>query len=125
DTVVTLNGQILGKPTDAAHALEILRSLQGVTHQVVTGFNLTSRREGYSESLTRNTKVSFTTWPDSVLTAYIKTGEPLDKSGAYGIQSRGGFLVEKIQGSCSNVIGLPMQACITELMRFQVIAPLQ
>jgi septum formation protein len=125
DTVVTIDGMILGKPTDAAHALEILRSLQGKTHQVVTGLALFRRQDNLRESLIRTTEVSFTDFPDSILTAYIRTGDPMDKAGAYGIQSNGAFLVRAIQGSCTNVIGLPVNACVSLLLRYKIIAPLQ
>lgn len=125
DTVVTLNGSILGKPADAAHALEILRTLQGKTHQVITGLALTCPEEGNSVSLTETTEVSFAPFSDAVLASYIRTGEPLDKAGAYGIQAKGAFLVETIHGSCSNAIGIPLQTCIARLIQFKVIVPLQ
>ena len=125
DTVVTRNEQILGKPADAAHALKILRSLQGKIHQVITGLTLMCIQEKHTESLTQATEVRFGSFSDTVLTAYIRTGEPMDKAGAYGIQGRGAFLVQTIQGSCSNVIGLPVQTCINLLMQSEVIVPLR
>ena len=123
DTVVTLNDQILGKPADAAHALDILRSLQGKTHQVITGLSLTCLQDTCSDNLSRTTSVTFSTFSDSILRAYIKTGEPMDKAGAYGIQGKGSFLVRTIQGSCSNVIGLPVNTCTSLLLQYGVIIP--
>ncbi|MDU9050349.1 MAG: Maf family protein [Candidatus Electrothrix sp. Rat3] len=125
DTVVTIEGRILGKPDDAAHALEILRSLQGKKHQVITGLALRCVQENCTESLTRTTEVKFAYFSDAILSAYIATGEPMDKAGAYGIQGKGGFLVRSITGSCSNVIGLPINTCISLLLHHNVIAPLQ
>ncbi len=124
DTVVTVDNRILGKPADAAHALKILRSLQGKTHQVITGLSLICLQDNCNENLTRTTDVTFQTFTDSILLAYIKTGEPMDKAGAYGIQGRGGFLVRTIQGSCSNVIGLPISTCTSLLLQYGVITPL-
>ncbi|MBW1751185.1 MAG: Maf family protein, partial [Deltaproteobacteria bacterium] len=75
------------------------------------------------ESLTRTTSVTFSAFPDSILRAYIKTGDPMDKAGAYGIQGKGSFLVKTIQGSCSNVIGLPLNTCTSLLLKYGVIIP--
>ncbi|MCI5207777.1 MAG: septum formation protein Maf [Candidatus Electrothrix sp. ATG2] len=124
DTVVTINGTILGKPTDEAHALEILRSLQGKKHQVITGVALCCTQENCLESLSKTTEVTFAAFSDAILSAYVQTGEPLDKAGAYGIQGKGGFLVRSLSGSCSNVIGLPVNTCISLLLHHNIIAPL-
>ncbi len=124
DTVVTLDGEIIGKPADADHALEILRALRGRTHQVITGLALICQREGCSEIVAETSEVTFADFPDAVLAAYIRTGESFDKAGAYGIQSGGAFLVQSMRGSCSNVIGLPLSACVALLLRRGVIAPL-
>ncbi|MCI5168145.1 MAG: Maf-like protein, partial [Candidatus Electrothrix sp. GM3_4] len=118
-------GRILGKPDDATHALEILRSLQGKKHQVITGLALHCVQGNCIESLSRTTEVKFADFSDAILSAYIATGEPIDKAGAYGIQGRGGFLVRSITGSCSNVIGLPINTCISLLLHYKIIAPLQ
>ncbi len=125
DTVVTIEGRILGKPGDEAQALDMLRSLQGKTHQVITGLSLICIQENGSASLTRSTDVTFADFPDAILQAYIRTGDPMDKAGAYGIQTKGGFLVCTIQGSCSNVIGLPVSTCVVLLLQYGIIAPLQ
>jgi septum formation protein len=123
DTVVTLNNRILGKPADAAHALDILQSLQGKTHQVITGLSLTCLHDNCFEYIVRTTSVTFSAFSDSILRAYIRTGEPMDKAGAYGIQGKGSFLVQTIQGSCSNVIGLPINTCTSLLLQYEVIIP--
>ncbi|MEA2114299.1 MAG: Maf family protein [Thermodesulfobacteriota bacterium] len=123
DTVVTLSDRILGKPADAAHALDILSSLQGKTHQVITGLSLTCLQDNCFENLTRTTNVTFSAFSDSILRAYIRTEEPMDKAGAYGIQGKGSFLVRTIQGSCSNVIGLPVNTCTSLLLQYGVIIP--
>jgi septum formation protein len=125
DTVVTIDDAILGKPNDAAHALEILRRLQGKKHQVITGLALHCVQEKCIKSLSKTTEVTFAEFSDAILSAYIQTGEPLDKAGAYGIQGKGGFLVRSITGSCSNVIGLPINICISLLLHHNIIAPLQ
>ncbi len=125
DTVVTLEGHILGKPDNAAHALEILCHLQGKKHQVITGLTLRCVQEDCLENLSRNTEVTFAQFSNEILSAYIQTGESLDKAGAYGIQGKGGFLVRSITGSCSNVIGLPVTPCINLLLHHNVIEPLQ
>ncbi len=122
DTVVVLNGRILGKPENDRHALRILRSLQGKTHQVMTGLSLVCRHENCSENLVRTTDVTFQHFSDSILRAYIRTGEPADKAGAYGIQGKGSFLVKTIKGSCSNVIGLPVSACVSLLLERNIIS---
>ena len=124
DTVVTVDNRILGKPVDAPHALKILRSLQGKTHQVITGLSLICLQDNCNENLTRTTDVTFQTFTDSILLAYINTGEPMDKAGAYGIQGKGGFLVRTIKGSCSSVIGLPISTCVSLLVQYGVITPL-
>jgi septum formation protein len=125
DTVVSLERRILGKPDNADHALQILHSLQGKKHQVITGVSLRCVQEDCLESLSESTEVTFAQYSDDILSAYIQTGEPLDKAGAYGIQGKGGFLVRSIVGSCSNVIGLPVATCMNLLLHHNVIEPLQ
>jgi septum formation protein len=123
DTVVTFDGQIIGKPADEAHALEILRALRGRTHQVITGLALFCQQEGCSDILAETSEVTFACFPDEALAAYIRTGEPLDKAGAYGIQAGGAFLAESVRGSCSNVIGLPLSTCVALFLRRGIITP--
>jgi septum formation protein len=123
DTVVSLDKEIIGKPEDAADALRILHRLQGRRHQVITGLALVCQQEQCEDIATECSEVEFAVFPDAVLTAYIRTGEPLDKAGAYGIQGKGAFLVRSVHGSCSNVVGLPVSACLALLLGHGIIAP--
>jgi septum formation protein len=109
DTIVVLNGEILGKPRDQEDAFRILKKLSGKEHKVYTGITLSDKRNGKILSDYQLTKVRFNQLKDKEIKDYIKTGEPLDKAGAYGIQGRGNFLVEEIDGDLDNVIGLPMK----------------
>ena len=106
DTMVFLDGARLGKPRDEAHALEMLTALQGRCHTVCTG--VTVCRGDYRDTQSEETEVFFRPATEQELRAYIRTGEPMDKAGAYGIQGRGALLVEKIHGDFFNVMGLPV-----------------
>ncbi|MHB8790677.1 MAG: Maf family protein [Desulfobulbaceae bacterium] len=121
DTVVTRDGVILGKPRDRVDALVILHHLAGRTHQVLSAICLCSLTQGIEQTEVDTTEVTFIPAPDHLLTAYIATGEPLDKAGAYGIQGAGAFLVRRIEGSCANVIGLPIDRVITLLLQHRVV----
>ncbi len=124
DTIVVMPGEtILGKPGNREHALMMLRQLRGNTHRVMTGLCLCCLDKGIKTSLVETTAVTFTEAGDEVLQAYIRTGEPLDKAGAYGIQGIGSFLVREIHGSCSNVIGLPLHRLLSLLIENRVAAP--
>ena len=107
DTIVVLDGEILGKPQDRENAFSTLKKLSGRTHRVYTGITLISKHNGKIVSDYDVTEVTFNQLDDEKIWAYIDTKEPMDKAGAYGIQGMGGFLVESIQGSLDNVIGLP------------------
>ena len=122
DTIVVHAGEILGKPRDAKEALEVLQTLAGNNHLVHTGFCVMNGIEKISVNRVVTTEVSFYPFSRDIAAAYVATGEPLDKAGAYGIQGSGGFLVEKINGSHSNVVGLPLVEVIEELLRFKVVA---
>ena len=124
DTVVVHAGRILGKPGDAKDALAVLLALAGQRHLVHTGFCLENVKEKVSVSRLVTTEVYFSPFSKELANAYVVTGEPLDKAGAYGIQGRGGVLVEKINGSYSNVVGLPLAETIEALLRHKVIKPL-
>ncbi len=106
DTIVTIAGTILGKPADENHAGEMLRLLAGNIHEVITGVCL--RAAGKVVSFSVSTAVEFRKLADDEIVAYIKTGEPLDKAGAYAIQGGAAGMVRKINGSYSNVVGLPL-----------------
>ena len=123
DTVVVHGGKILGKPRNANEALSMLLALSGQKHLVHTGFCLENLREQVSVSRLVTTTVYFASFAEKIAAAYVATGEPMDKAGAYGIQGVGGVLVEKIEGSYSNVVGLPMVEVIQELLRYRVVIP--
>jgi len=107
DTIVVVDDEILEKPLDSEHALEILRKLAGRTHQVVTSVAL--KHLGVTASRTDVTNVQFRPAADDVLRAYIATGEPMDKAGAYGIQGYGAALIERVEGDFFGVMGLPLR----------------
>ncbi len=123
DTVVVHGGRILGKPGDAEEALSVLQTLAGQKHLVHTGFCLMNGKDDVSISRVVTTEVWFYPFSRDIAAAYVSTGEPLDKAGAYGIQGSGGFLVERINGSYSNVVGLPLAEVIQELLRYKVVEP--
>lgn len=110
DTVVYSDGKILGKPKDSDDAFRILKSLSGKAHEVYTGICVMRLTDGYATSKSIKTTVKFKKLTDKTIKAYIKTGEPSDKAGAYGIQGRGAVLVEEICGDYFNVVGLPLSA---------------
>jgi septum formation protein len=109
DTVVVLDGEILGKPKDEDHALFLLKRLSGRTHRVYTGVTLINKPAGKAISDYDLTKVKFNQLDETRIRDYIATGEPMDKAGAYGIQGMGNLLVDHIEGSLDNVIGLPTE----------------
>ncbi|MCD7734902.1 MAG: Maf family protein [Clostridiales bacterium] len=106
DTVVALHGEVLGKPQDEADAYRMLQLLSGETHAVHTGVAVL--RDGQALCEHETTLVRFRPLSNREIRAYIATGEPMDKAGAYGIQGRGAVLVEGIQGDYCNVVGLPV-----------------
>ncbi|WP_302512422.1 Maf family nucleotide pyrophosphatase [uncultured Desulfovibrio sp.] len=107
DTVVALDSDILGKPADDTDALDMLRRLSGRGHEVITGVCCLFP-DGSSAGFADTSAVRFHAWPDDVLRAYVRSGEPADKAGAYAIQGQGAFLVESVYGSWSTVVGLPV-----------------
>jgi septum formation protein len=107
DTTVVVRDQVLEKPEDADEALAMLRKLQGRTHQVVTSVALVA--DGSLHQATDITNVTFRRVDDVMLEAYVATGEPMDKAGAYGIQGYGAALVERIDGDFFSVMGLPLR----------------
>ena len=113
DTIVYLDGEILGKPRDEEDAFHILSTLSGRTHTVFTGVAIIA---GDKETIFYDkTEVTFKTLEPDEIRDYIATGEPMDKAGAYGIQGMGGMFVDRIDGSYSNVVGLPMSMLRTML----------
>lgn len=107
DTLVTIDDLPLGKPQDEAHAAAMLRLLRGRTHEVLTGLAVLPPG-GAAKTLLTRTRVRFRDFGEDELAAYLATGEPLDKAGAYGIQGHGALLVEGIAGDYYSVMGLPV-----------------
>lgn len=136
DTAVVLDGRIFGKPENAEHAYAMLSELAGRTHTVLTGCALLkvpfpgSVREGENPKpgplcFAVETQVTMWRCPQALLRAYAESGEPLDKAGAYAVQGAGAFLIQHLEGSWSNVVGLPLTELIQGLMVLKAIAPLE
>jgi septum formation protein len=113
DTTVTLDNQILGKPSDPADAARMLRLLSGRTHQVITGIALISATS--TQVAAETTAVTFIALSDKDIAAYIASGEPMDKAGAYAIQGRAARWIPRIEGDYFNVVGLPL-ALVSSLL---------
>jgi len=111
DTEVVLDGRLLGKPRDSADAARMLMNLRGRVHEVITGVALVEAGGGgREETAAVTTRVTMAGYSDAEITAYVETGEPLDKAGAYAVQGLGGRLVAQVDGCFSNVVGLPVSA---------------
>lgn len=116
DTAVFLNGKMLGKPKDEKEAREMLVTLSGNTHKVISGVCITDGKSKISFSV--ETLVTFKRLTDSAINEYIASGEPFDKAGAYGIQGAAFEFVQSVQGSCYNVIGFPIVEIREELFQY-------
>ncbi len=118
DTAVVLRGEVLGKPRDAEDARRMLRALSGTVHEVLTGVCVRRNAGALAVELDAvvTTEVRFAPLSDAEVDWYVATGEPLDKAGAYAIQGAGGAFVLRVDGSVSNVVGLPL-AETTDLLR--------
>ena len=114
DTLVLIDGNILGKPASAAEARHMLKTLSGKTHRVLTGFCVRCKSNEHVFLETVESKVLFKTLSDGEIDWYIRTGEPFDKAGGYAVQGLGSFFVKRIEGSYTNVVGLP----ICEVMEY-------
>lgn len=117
DTIVVVDGEALGKPADAAGARAMLRQLRGRTHDVMTGIAVVDTASRRQASDTVVSRVTMRDYSDGEIADYVAGGEPLDKAGAYAIQGEGGALVAALEGSRSNVIGLPLAATAALLRR--------
>lgn len=117
DTIVVLNDNILGKPKDDTDAFNMLKSLSGNWHSVISGVTVLDNKSAKSESFYVETKVKFAEITDEEIKNYIKTREPMDKAGAYGIQGKGSKFIEQIQGDYFNVVGLPLHALYSVLKK--------
>ncbi len=116
DTIVVLDKMILGKPADTADAERMLSQLSGRKHQVITALALIDAATGRTLTNAAVTSVWFRNITQKEISAYVSSGEPLDKAGAYGIQEKGGLLVQKIEGCYFNVVGLPL-SLLAEMLR--------
>lgn len=144
DTVVAINGDILGKPENPAHALSMLKRLNGAGHEVISavclllplqcaapeatalpGLHMQEAVSGPFRMLSFSdvSRVYFHHWPQPVLQAYVDTGEPADKAGAYAIQGQGSVLVERMEGSWSTVVGLPVTPLAQVMISLGIMQP--
>ncbi|HWR21996.1 MAG TPA: Maf family protein [Feifaniaceae bacterium] len=120
DTVVYIDGEILGKPRDDADAAGILRRLRGRTHEVYTGVAVLAPT---GEEVDRDvTRVTFAPMTEREIAWYVKTGEPRDKAGAYGIQGPGGIFIDRVEGNYFTVIGMPLPLLYRMLARAGALA---
>lgn len=120
DTIVVLGGKILGKPWSMTEARDMLRSLRGAAHTVITGLVVLDTNTGRRESRTVETRVFMRDIPDDEVEAYLSSGEPLGKAGGYAIQGSGAVFVERVEGCFFNVVGLPVPALYDILKVFGV-----
>ena len=115
DTVVDIDGEIIGKPASEEDAVKTLRRMQGRAHNVYTG--LAVLKNGYRDMRFVETKVHFRPMTDTEIRWYVSTGEPLDKAGSYGVQGLGSVFVDSIEGNYFNVVGLPAPTLYDMLIR--------
>ena len=120
DTIVVKNGNVLGKPSSKKNARKMLRTLSGQVHKVFTGYTICCKNKEKIFSETTKTDVLFKELNDDEIKWYINTEEPFDKAGAYAIQGLGSFLVKSINGSYTNVVGLPVCEVIEYLIKEKV-----
>ncbi len=121
DTIVVVDGEMLGKPEDPEGASSMLRKLSGKEHHVYTAFSIVRPKDEILHSEIVDTSVRVKTLAASEIEGYIKTGEPMDKAGAYGIQGIGSFMVRGIEGSYSNVVGLPVEELLAALKKLGIV----
>jgi septum formation protein len=121
DTIVVLEGTIMGKPRSKTHGLEMLSRLQGNTHQVITASCLKWAFRKLEKPIVCSTLVEMARAPGRILEEYVKSGEPADKAGAYAIQGLGAFLISSVSGSYTNVVGLPLTQVWEALLEMKVI----
>lgn len=125
DTVVECGGRIFGKPSDSAEAAAMLRSLSGREHRVLTGVSLCLKQNGLSLTFAEITHVVFKTLPEAVIRQYMELVPVLDKAGAYAVQEHGELLLERLDGSLSNVIGLPLERLRDVLLKEKLAEPVE
>lgn len=121
DTIVVLDDRIFGKPQGASGAKEMLKTLSNRTHVVMTGFAIIDSFTGAELKGIEKTFVTIKALTEEEIVAYVSTGEPLDKAGAYAIQGIGSFMVTRVEGSYTNVVGLPMEKISEALLAMGLI----
>lgn len=120
DTFGVIDGQVLGKPHTSEEARKMLATLSGRCHSVITGFTIIDTADDKTLSRSVETKVYIKVLTDTEIDAYVRSGEPLDKAGAYAIQGLGAVLVERIEGDYLNIVGLPLNALAEALKEFGI-----
>lgn len=120
DTVVVCGNQVFGKPLAAERAREMLQTLRGASHSILTGFFIVDTKTGREIARSVETKVYFKKISAADIDAYVATGESLGKAGGYAIQGGGARFIERLEGDMDNVVGLPLAALLEELAKFGV-----
>lgn len=120
DTIVMLDNKIYGKPKDKLDAYNMIKTLSGKTHQVITGVCCYSKDKQINIEFSDVTNVSFTDISDEILEKYLENAEYIDKAGAYAVQGLASMFVEKIEGSYDNVVGLPMGRLARNLIKYKI-----
>jgi septum formation protein len=123
DTIVVLNGKVMGKPRDAREAEQMLQELAGEVHQVYTGITCIRVFDAKTVTSHRVTKVRMRNLSSAQISRYVATGESMDKAGAYGIQGNGSVLIESIEGCYYNVVGLPLSLLVVIIDQFDITIP--
>lgn len=121
DTIVLVDSEVLGKPRDRAEARRMLQTISGRKHRVMTAFCILNKSLGVRSLVVAETDVVIKDLSSLEIDAYLSTGEPMDKAGAYGAQGIGSFLIREIRGSYTNVVGLPTCELAEELLRLGII----
>ena len=121
DTIVVLDNKVLGKPKDEKDGVDILRFLTGKTHEVITGCCFLDLEKDVKETFCVKSKVKIALFDEKILKSYVNTKEGLDKAGCYAVQGVGAFLVESIEGSYTNVVGLPLKETVDVLLKMGAI----
>ncbi|MBF0236575.1 MAG: septum formation protein Maf [SAR324 cluster bacterium] len=119
DTTVYHNHEIIGKPESRAQAIQMLHRLSGEIHVVYSAYAILDAKTGKCVEGLVQTMVKFRTLDDSCIESYVRTGDPMDKAGAYSLQGLGSFLVERIDGSYNNVIGFPVEEILPHLIQHE------
>jgi septum formation protein len=122
DTIVVLKGKVLGKPKDERDAFNMLRTLRGKWHKVITGYCVLNLLKNVVYRDIVETKVFVRHMTDDEITRYIKTSEPMGKAGSYAVQGKGGYMVKEIKGSYTNVVGLPICEIAEALLSLGVLS---